>query len=93
MQEQPVIVRERGSGTNSALVATVAIIAVVVLVGLFMWQPWNAQARHDSTTIVQPVAPGQNGAGAGNNAGSSNGGAGSNAGSSNTGNSGSSQSH
>jgi predicted secreted protein len=48
---------DRESGNSMATFSLVAVIVVVGLIALFVWQPWNITTRTNSTTtITQPGA-------------------------------------
>jgi len=62
MREQTAVddrtnVGDRDSGNAMATFSLVAVIVVVGLIALFVWQPWNITTRTNSTTtITQPGA-------------------------------------
>jgi predicted secreted protein len=48
---------ERDTGNSMATFSLVAVIIVVGLIALFVWQPWNVTTRTNATTtITQPGA-------------------------------------
>jgi len=47
---------ERDSGSSMATFSLVAVIVVVGLIALFVWQPWNLTSPNSTTTITQPGA-------------------------------------
>ncbi|HEX3551060.1 MAG TPA: hypothetical protein VHT53_11820 [Candidatus Elarobacter sp.] len=52
---------DRENGSSLATFSLVAVIVVVALIALFVWQPWNQTTRANgtSTSVTTPV--GQNG--------------------------------
>jgi hypothetical protein len=66
---------ERDNGQSMATFSLIAVIVVVALIGLFVWQPWNVSTRSNSTTTVSAPAPAAGGAANGGSASTSNGGA------------------
>ncbi|MGD1066341.1 MAG: hypothetical protein ABR975_05950 [Vulcanimicrobiaceae bacterium] len=66
---------ERDNGQAMATFSLIAVIVVVALIGLFVWQPWNMSTRTSSTTTVTAPAPAAGGAANSGSASTSNGGA------------------
>ena len=60
MEEHDVTV-DRENGGSLAVFSLVAVVIVVALIALFVWQPWNQTTRSNgtSTSVTTPV--GQNG--------------------------------
>ena len=52
----PVIVSERGGGGMAAF-GVVAVLAIAILIGLFVWHPWSVTTTRATTTTQQPGAP------------------------------------
>jgi len=51
------VIEVRDSGSTMATFSLVAVIIVVGLIALFVWQPWNVTTRSNSTTTInQPGA-------------------------------------
>ncbi len=47
---------EHDNGSSMATFSLVAVIVVVGLIALFVWQPWNLTTPNATTTITQPGA-------------------------------------
>ena len=59
VHEEPVIrdTRVVEDGSSNALVFGIIAIIAIVIIGLFVWQPWNASTSTSTTTNVTTNAP------------------------------------
>ncbi len=53
MEERNVIVRDNGGST--AAFSLIAVVVVVGLIGLFIWQPWNTAPETQPVTTPHTV--------------------------------------
>lgn len=57
MDDRTNAIDARENGSAMATFSLVAVIVVVGLIALFVWQPWNITTRSNSTTTInQPGA-------------------------------------
>ena len=63
VRDDPAVVATDGGSSNALVIGILAIIAIVII-GLFIWQPWNATSTTTNNTSVttqgqqQPAANG-----------------------------------
>ena len=59
VHEEPVIrdTRVVEDGSSNALVFGIIAVIAIVIIGLFVWQPWNASTSTSTTTNVTTNAP------------------------------------
>jgi hypothetical protein len=59
MEERNISV-DRDTGGSLATFSLVAVIVVVALIGLFVWQPWNATSTRSDGTTTTTTSSGTN---------------------------------
>lgn len=63
IHDEPVIRDTRivEDGSSNALVFGIIAVIAIVIIGLFVWQPWNASSTSTTTNVTTNAPPADNG--------------------------------